>query len=117
MGHQTSRLGKLLGLLLNRVTHRDGRVQSIQQLQQIAPPLAGPRSQPKCFQLLSPSVSPQSLLAAQSFVERHRLQLIHDPRARLHHAVPVPKQLPQISVLPARHPDLWEAIFQQQAQD
>jgi hypothetical protein len=32
------------------------------------------------------------------------LQLVHDPRARLHHAVPVPQQLPQIPVLPARYP-------------
>jgi hypothetical protein len=40
------------------------------------------------------SVSPQSLLAAQSLVERHCLQLVHDPRARLHHAMPVPQQLP-----------------------
>jgi hypothetical protein len=38
-------------------------------------------------------------------------------RVRLHHAMPVPQQLPQIPVLPARHPDLREPILQQQAQD
>jgi len=44
---------------------------------------------------LLPSVlAPQPLLTAQPFVERHGLQLIHDPRARLHHPVPVPQQLP-----------------------
>jgi hypothetical protein len=59
----------------------------------------------------------QKLLTAQAFVERHGLQLVHDPRARLHHAVPVPQQLPQIPVLPARYPDLREAIFQQQLQN
>jgi hypothetical protein len=36
------------------------------------------------------------------------LQLVHDPGPRLHHAMPVPQQLPQIPVLPARHPDLRE---------
>jgi hypothetical protein len=45
------------------------------------------------------------------------LQLIHDSRARLHHPVPVPQQLPQIAILPARYPDLREAVFQQQTQD
>ena len=49
--------------------------------------------------------------------ERHGLQLVHDPRARLHHAVPVPQQLPQITIFPARYPDLREAIFQQQLQN
>jgi hypothetical protein len=45
------------------------------------------------------------------------LEQIHDARARLHHAVPVPQELPQTPVLPARHPDLRETIFQQQPQD
>jgi hypothetical protein len=45
------------------------------------------------------------------------LQLIHDPRAGLHHAMPVPQQLPQIAILPVRHPDLREAILQQQLQN
>lgn len=31
--------------------------------------------------------------------------------------MPVPKQLPQIPVLPARYPDLRKTIFQQQLQD
>jgi len=37
--------------------------------------------------------------------------------ARLHHAVLLPQQLPQIPVFPARHPDLRETIFEQQTQD
>jgi hypothetical protein len=45
------------------------------------------------------------------------LQLVHDPRARLHHPVTMPQQLPQISSLPARNPDLRKAIFQQQLQN
>jgi hypothetical protein len=44
------------------------------------------------------------------------LQLVHQPGARLHHPVPVPQQLPQIAILPARYPDLRKAIFQHQAQ-
>ncbi|MGB9234154.1 MAG: hypothetical protein WCC04_07040 [Terriglobales bacterium] len=35
-------------------------------------------------------VPPQPLLATQSFVERYGLQLVHHPRARLHHVVPMP---------------------------
>src|ERR1700722_14768524 len=118
MRHQSPRLRTLLGLLLDRLAQlRDGRVQSIHQLQQIAPPPAGPRSQSECFQLLPSVFPPQSLLAAQSFVERHRLQLIHNARARLHHAVAMPQQLPQIPVPPTRYPDLRETIFQQQTQN
>jgi hypothetical protein len=49
-------------------------------------------------------LSPQPLLAAQSFV-------------RLHHAMPVPQQLPQIPVLPGRHPDLRKVIFQHEFQN
>jgi len=30
-------------------------------------------------------------------------------RARLHQAVPVPQQLPQIAIFPARYPDLGKA--------
>jgi len=47
--------------------------------------------------LSSSSLSPQSLFAAQSFVQRHRLQLVHDPRARLHHLAPVPQGFQQCS--------------------
>jgi hypothetical protein len=69
------------------------------------------------LQLLPSRLSPQPLLAAQSFVERHRLQLVHDSRARLHPAVPVPQQLPQIAILPTRHPDPRKVIFQQEFQN
>jgi hypothetical protein len=43
--------------------------------------------------------------------------LIHDAGARLHHALPVPQQLPQIPVLPTRHPDRREVVLQQQTQN
>jgi hypothetical protein len=46
-----------------------------------------------------------------------RLQLIHHPCARLHHPVPMPQQLPQITILPARYPDPRKIIFQQQSQN
>jgi integrase len=49
----------------------------------------------------------------QAFIQRHCLQLIHHSRSRLHHAMPVPQQLPQIAILPARYPDLWKIILQQ----
>ena len=51
------------------------------------------------LQLLSSRWPPQRLLAAQAFVQRHHMQLIHHPRAHLHHAVPMPQQLPQIPIL------------------
>jgi hypothetical protein len=75
MRHQPLRLRTLLDFLLDRLGQfRDRRVQSIHQLQQIASSPAGPRSQRKRFQLLASLVPPQPLLAAQSFIERHRLQ-------------------------------------------
>jgi hypothetical protein len=99
MRPQSPRLRTLLGFLLDRLAQlRDRRVESIHQLQQIVPSPAGPRSQSECFQLLPSVLPPQPLLAAQAFVQRHRLQLIHNPGARLHHAVPMPQQLPQVSI-------------------
>src|SRR5713101_225732 len=56
-------------------------------------------------------------LQRRPFVQRHRLQLVHDPRARLHHAMTMPQQLTQITILPTRHPDPRKAIFQQQSQN
>src|SRR5207245_3004596 len=53
-----------------------------------------------------------TLLAAQSFIESHGLQLVHDPGAHLHHAVPVPQQLPHIAIVPAWHPDPRKTIFE-----
>jgi len=67
--------------------------------------------------LLSSTYPPQPLLAAQSFVQRHCLQLVHDSSSRLHHAVAMPQQLPQIPILPARHPDRGKVVLQQQAQN
>jgi len=46
-----------------------------------------------------------------------RLQLVHDSSARCTMRCRCPQQLPQVSILPTRHPDLRETIFQQQAQD
>ena len=63
------------------------------------------------------SARPRIFTSNGAFIERHGLQLVHNPGTRLHHAVAMPYQLPQIPVLPARHPDLRETIFQHQAQD
>jgi hypothetical protein len=66
---------------------------------------------------LCPSLfAEQFFLPAFAFVHRHRLQLIHDSCPRLHQPMPVPKQLPQITILWSRHPDSRKAIFQQQLQ-
>jgi hypothetical protein len=54
----------------------------------------------------------QPFLAAHSLVERHRLQLVHDPRAGLQHPVPMPQQLSQIAIFPARYPDPRKTIFE-----
>jgi hypothetical protein len=59
---------------------------------------------------------PQLFLPSLTFVHRQSLQLIHDPRAHLYQPVPVPKQLPQITILRTGHPDLGKVIFQQQLQ-
>jgi len=40
----------------------------------------------------------------------------HDPRTHLHQPMPVPKQLPQITILRTGYPDSRKAIFQQQLQ-
>src|ERR1022692_2950419 len=96
---------------------RNRWIQAGQQVQQIASSPARPRSQRERFQLLPSALAPQLFLAVQAFVQRHRLQLIHDSRARLHHAMPMPQQLPQIPVLPARHPDLRKVILQHQLQN
>ena len=53
----------------------------------------------------------------QTLVEGYGFELVHDPGARLHHAVPVPQQLSQIPVLPVRHPDLRKTILHKQAQN
>jgi hypothetical protein len=67
--------------------------------------------------LLSSRLPPQLLLAAQSSVERHRSQLVHDSRARLHHAVSVPQQLSQVPIPPVRHPDQGKVIFDHESQN
>src|ERR1039457_3409525 len=118
MRPQSPRLGIFLRFLLDGLRQlRNRRAQPVQQLQQITSPPAGPGCSRERLQLPPPRPPPQPLLAAQSFVESHRLQLVHDPGARLHHPVAVPQQLPQISVFPARHPDLRKAIFHHQLQN
>src|SRR5436305_3891833 len=118
MSHQSLRFGALFCFLLDGLTQfRDSRVQSIQQLQQIAASPAGPWSQPKRLQLPPSVFPPQPLLTAQSFVQCQGLQLIHDAGAYLHHAVPVPQQLPQIPVLPAWYPNLRKVILQHESQN
>jgi hypothetical protein len=90
MRRQPLRLRALLDFLLYRLAQLGDRgIQPIEQLQQLVPPPVRPRSQSKRFQSL-PLASPQPLLAAQTFVQRNRLQLIHDPGAGLHHAVAMP---------------------------
>ena len=54
--------------------------------------------------------------AMLAFVHRQSLQLIHDPRAHLHQPMPVPEQLPRITILWTRYPDSRKAIFPQQLQ-
>jgi hypothetical protein len=44
------------------------------------------------------------------------VQLIHHSRAHLHHAVPMPQQLPQIAILGIGHPDPRKAILKHQPQ-
>jgi len=44
------------------------------------------------------------------------VQLIHDARAHLHQPMPMPEQLPQIPIFPARYPDSWKAVFDQESQ-
>src|SRR5579864_435477 len=118
MRSQALRRGTLLNFAfdcLSQLCNR--RIQTIQQLQQIASSPARPRRQRERFQLLPSLLAPQLFLAAQTFVQRDRLQLIHDSRARLHHPMTMPQQLPQIAVLPVRHPDPRETIFEQQTQN
>jgi hypothetical protein len=67
--------------------------------------------------LLPSALPPQPLLTTQTFVQSHRLQLVHDSGACLHHPVPVPQQLPQIAILPTRHPDSRKTVVQQQLQN
>ena len=55
--------------------------------------------------------------AAKKAVATRKHRAAGRKAARLHHAVPMPQQLPQISVLPARYPDPWKIILQQQAQN
>jgi hypothetical protein len=93
------------------------RTQTIQQLQQIVSSLAGPGRQRHALQLLPSGFSPQAFLSADALVQRHRLQLIHQPCAHLHHPVPVPQQLPEIAILPTGNPDLRKTILQHQSQN
>jgi hypothetical protein len=41
----------------------------------------------------------------------------HHSRAHLHQSMPMPQQLPQITILGVRYPDPRKAIFQQQLQN
>src|SRR2546422_8307214 len=78
---------------------------------------AGPGTHRKPPHLPPPGFPPQPLLTAQSFVQCQGLQLIHDAGAYLHHAVPVPQQLPQIPVLPAWYPNLRKVILQHRSEE
>src|SRR5215467_5207423 len=115
MGHQTLRLWTFFRFLFDSLVQLcDRRIQSIQQLEQLASSPAGPWRQLEGLQFLPSTLPPQPLLTVKAFIQRHRLQLIHDPRPRLYHAVPVPQQLPQITVLPTGYPNPRKIILQQQ---
>ena len=58
---------------------REGRMPSIQQLQQIATAPAGPRRQLKRFQFLASVCSPQPLLTTQAFVQELWLAVDSSP--------------------------------------
>jgi hypothetical protein len=44
------------------------------------------------------------------------LQLIHDPRPHLHQPMPMPEQLPHITIFRTGYPHARKVIFQQQLQ-
>jgi hypothetical protein len=67
--------------------------------------------------LLASPFPPQPLPTLHTFIQSHGLQLVHDSSPRLHHAVPVPQQLPQIPILPTRHPDSRKVILQHESQN
>jgi hypothetical protein len=69
------------------------------------------------LEALASTFPPQLLPAQQALVQRHGLQLVHDPGTRLHHAMAMPQQLSQIPILPARHPDRRKVVLQQQTQN
>jgi hypothetical protein len=60
--------------------------------------------------------SPERLFSPDTFVQGHHLQLVHHSRSHLHHAMAMPEQLPQIAIVPVRHPNPGKSFFHQQSQ-
>jgi len=118
MSCQPLRHRTLFRLLLHCLRQlRNHGAEAVQQFQQIPPASARPGRQREPFQLLPSRFTPQPFLAPYSFIESYRLQLIHQARTRLHHAVAMPEQLAHVAILPARYPDPRKAVFQQQPQE
>ncbi len=88
------------------------------KFQQIVPSSARPRSQLRLTPVaVRPAFPPQRFLAAQAFVERYGMQLVHDPvrvctmRCRCHSSC----RRSRFSA--ARYPDLRKAILHHQSQN
>jgi hypothetical protein len=98
MRRQSLRLRALLDSSLHCLAQlRDDWVQPIQQLQQILPsPADGANWNDSSCCL---SIRRNRLLHRKPSFSATACQLTHDPRTRLHHTVPMPKSLPQITVL------------------
>ena len=91
-------------------------VQLIQQSHQVLSPSTCPGSQTQRLQLPASFCSPERLLSSDTFVKGHHVQLVHHSRSHLHHAMAMPEQLPQIAIIPVRHPNRGKSFFHQQSQ-
>src|SRR3989454_4452372 len=115
--HQLDRLRTALGLRLHRLIELgDPRPQTVQQLQQLLPPLARPGAQAQPFELRSAPRAPQLLLPAHALAHGQEVQLVPHRGLHPHQLVAVLQQLPHVALLRRRHPDAREAFRQQQIQ-
>src|SRR2546426_8437548 len=115
--HQLDRLRTALGLRLHRLIELgDPRPQTVQQLQQLLPPLARPGAQAQPFELRSAPRAPQLLLPAHALAHGQEVQLVPHRGLHPHRLVSVLQQLPHVALLRRRHPDAREAFRQQQIQ-
>ena len=86
MSHQSQHLGPFLASCSTTAVNSSmvGFIRSSNSSRSCRRP-GCPGSKRKLFQLCSSCVAPQLLLPSLTFIHRQRLQLIHDPRAHLHH--------------------------------